>query len=55
MGYLFGTLDVDRILTGTRLENKASLALLDRLALRAIGNGEFTISREEWAGKHQES
>ncbi len=55
MGYLFGTLDMDRILTGTRLENKASVSLPDRLGLRAIGNGEFTISREEWAGKRQES
>ncbi len=55
MDYLFGTLGVDRILTGTRLENRASVALLGRLGLRAIGNGEFTMSRDEWSGKRQES
>jgi RimJ/RimL family protein N-acetyltransferase len=48
MGYLFGHLAADGILTGTHPANEASVALLRRLGLKAIGRGEFAISRAEW-------
>ncbi len=49
MRYAFGLLEAERILTGTNLENRASVALLGRLGLRSIGGGEFAMSRDEWA------
>lgn len=48
MAYVFGPLAADRILTGTHPDNKPSVALLNRLGLRAVGDGEWTISKEEW-------
>jgi RimJ/RimL family protein N-acetyltransferase len=53
MAYVFGPLEADGILTGTHPDNKASVALLNRLGLRAIGGGEWTISREEWLALSQ--
>jgi [ribosomal protein S5]-alanine N-acetyltransferase len=47
MAYVFENLAADGILTGTHPENTSSVALLDRLGLRAIGGGEYAISREE--------
>lgn len=48
MAYVFENLAADGILTGTHPDNKSSVALLNRLGLRAIGGGEYAISREEW-------
>jgi [ribosomal protein S5]-alanine N-acetyltransferase len=48
IAYVFGPLAADEILTGTHPGNQASVALLNRLGLRAIGGGEYAISREEW-------
>jgi ribosomal-protein-alanine N-acetyltransferase len=48
MDYVFGELKAVSILTGTHPDNEPSIRLLERLKLRAIGNGEWTITREEW-------
>ena len=48
MAYVFENLAADGILTGTHPDNKSSVALLNRLGLRAISGGEYAISREEW-------
>lgn len=54
MGYLFGTLAADGILTGTHPDNEPSVALLKKLGLKAIGDGEYALSREEWLARDQE-
>jgi RimJ/RimL family protein N-acetyltransferase len=48
MGYLFEQLAAESILTGTHPDNKPSVALLKRLGLHEIGDGEWALSREEW-------
>lgn len=48
MGYVFGRLGAEGILTGTHPDNRASVALLMRLGLKAIGEGEFALSKAEW-------
>jgi RimJ/RimL family protein N-acetyltransferase len=48
MGYIFGPLAAEGIVTGTRPENTPSVALLKRLGLRATDNCEWVMSREEW-------
>ncbi len=48
MAFLFEQLGIAAILTGTRLENKPSVRLLEKLGLHPIGQGEFRISKEEW-------
>lgn len=48
MGYMFGQFGAEGILTGTHPDNKASVALLMRVGLKAIGEGEFALSRAEW-------
>lgn len=48
MAYVFGQLAADGFLTGTDPDNKPSVALLSRLGLRAVGDGEWTISKDEW-------
>jgi RimJ/RimL family protein N-acetyltransferase len=54
IAYVFGALGADRILTGTNPENVRSVNLLERLGLHAIGNGEWTLTREEWAHTRSE-
>lgn len=53
MGYVFNVLNADSIVTGTHPENEPSIRLLKRLKLREIGNGEWTITLEEWSHVHQ--
>jgi RimJ/RimL family protein N-acetyltransferase len=53
MDYVFGSLSADGILTGTHPDNTPSVRLLDRLGLKAIGEGEYAISRAEWLEKRQ--
>jgi ribosomal-protein-alanine N-acetyltransferase len=53
MRYVFSELGAVAILTGTNLANEASVRLLDRLGLKAIGHGEFTISKETWMALNQ--
>ena len=48
MGYLFDELGAEGILTGTHPDNKPSVALLKRLGLREIGDGEWSLSKAEW-------
>lgn len=48
IGYVFGCLGADRILTGTHPDNIPSIRLLKKLGLKKIKPGEFTISRKEW-------
>ena len=48
MGYLFGPLAADGILTGTHPDNEASVKLLKRLGLTEVRRGEFALSRAEW-------
>ena len=48
MGYLFVELGAHGILTGTHPENEPSVALLKRLGLHEIGNGEWTLSKADW-------
>jgi ribosomal-protein-alanine N-acetyltransferase len=48
MAYVFDVLAADSILTGTHPDNQTSIALLNRLGLQAIGQGEYAISRQEW-------
>jgi RimJ/RimL family protein N-acetyltransferase len=54
MGYLFDELGAEGILTGTHPDNKPSVALLKRLGLREIGNGEWELSRAEWISLERE-
>ena len=51
MGYLFGQLAAEGILTGTHPDNKPSVALLKRLGLHETGEGEWALSRAEWLAK----
>jgi len=48
MDYVYGKLGAEGILTGTHPDNRASVALLMRLGLKDIGEGEFALSRDEW-------
>jgi RimJ/RimL family protein N-acetyltransferase len=48
MGYVFDELQAVSIVTGTHPDNEPSVRLLKRLKLREIGNGEWTLTREEW-------
>ena len=48
MAYLFDEAGAEDILTGTHPDNKPSVALLVRLGLREIGDGEWTLSKAEW-------
>ncbi|TFG72974.1 MAG: N-acetyltransferase, partial [Anaerolineales bacterium] len=48
MDYVFGGLQVVRIVTGTHPDNEPSVRLLKRLKLKAVDNGEWTMTREEW-------
>jgi RimJ/RimL family protein N-acetyltransferase len=54
MAYLFDELEIEGILTGTHPDNKPSVALLKRLGLREIGDGEWSLSRTEWIGLERE-
>jgi RimJ/RimL family protein N-acetyltransferase len=54
MAYLFGEAGAEGILTGTHPDNKPSVALLKRLGLREIGDGEWTLSKAEWLGLERE-
>jgi RimJ/RimL family protein N-acetyltransferase len=45
---VFGPWAADKILTGTHPDNKPSVALLKRLGLHEVGEGEWTLSRKEW-------
>jgi ribosomal-protein-alanine N-acetyltransferase len=51
IGYVFGPLAGDRILTGTHPDNEESIKLLKRLGLKEVARGEFAISKEEWVMK----
>jgi ribosomal-protein-alanine N-acetyltransferase len=51
MKYVFDELNAVSIVTGTHPDNEPSVRLLKRLKLREIGNGEWTITREEWENK----
>jgi [ribosomal protein S5]-alanine N-acetyltransferase len=53
MRFVFSELGAAAIVTGTNLANEPSVRLLERLGLRAIGQGEFMISREEWMALNQ--
>jgi ribosomal-protein-alanine N-acetyltransferase len=55
MGYLFDELGIEGILTGTHPDNKPSVALLNRLGLREIGNGEWSLSKSEWISLEREN
>jgi RimJ/RimL family protein N-acetyltransferase len=48
MSYVFEELQAVSIITGTHPDNKPSVRLLKRLKLKEIGNGEWTMTREEW-------
>jgi len=48
MGYVFGPLAADGILTGTHPANEPSVRLLKRLGLTEVARGEFALSRAEW-------
>jgi ribosomal-protein-alanine N-acetyltransferase len=48
VGYVFGPLAADRILTGTYPDNEESIKLLKRLGLKEVARGEYAISKEEW-------
>ena len=48
MVYLFEELEAEGILTGTHPDNEPSVALLNRLGLRQIGDGEWALSKREW-------
>ncbi len=48
MAYVFGDMGAEGFLTGTNPENEASVRLLKRLGFSYVGNGEYTISRDEW-------
>lgn len=54
MGYLFDELGAEGILTGTHPDNKPSVALLKRLGLHAVGDGEWALSRAEWISVERE-
>ena len=47
--YVFGVLQAVSIITGTHPDNEPSVRLLERLKLREIGNGEWTITQQEWS------
>lgn len=55
MAYLFGPIAADGILTGTRLENEASVRLLKRLGLKEVAPGEFALSKEAWLALDQQN
>jgi [ribosomal protein S5]-alanine N-acetyltransferase len=46
--YLFEQAGAESILTGTNPANTASVRLLRRLGLTELGNGEWSLSREQW-------
>ena len=48
MGYVFGPLAADGILTGTHPANEPSVKLLKRLGLTEAARGEYALSRAEW-------
>ena len=54
MGYLFDQLGAEGILTGTHPDNKPSVALLKRLGLQEIGDGEWTLSKAGWLSLERE-
>ena len=54
MGYLFDQAGIEGILTGTHPDNKPSVALLKRLGLREIGEGEWAMSKAEWTSLERE-
>ena len=52
---IFARLGAAAILTGTRLENRPSVRLLERLGLRGDGSGAFRLERADWlANQRQE-
>jgi [ribosomal protein S5]-alanine N-acetyltransferase len=51
MAYVIEVMDADGFLTGTHPDNTASVRLLKRLGFSYAGNGEYTLSREEWLAK----
>jgi ribosomal-protein-alanine N-acetyltransferase len=55
MGYLFDELGIEGILTGTHPDNKPSVALLTRLGLREIDDGEWSLSKAEWISLEREN
>jgi RimJ/RimL family protein N-acetyltransferase len=48
MEHVFMRLGAERIVTGTAPQNTPSRRLLARLGLRQIGEGEYTLTRQEW-------
>lgn len=54
MRYLFDELGIEGILTGTHPDNRPSVALLKRLGLREIGDGEWTLRKSEWISLERE-
>ena len=46
--HCFTTLGAARIITGTADANLPSRRLLSRLGFRETGNGEYTLTRDEW-------
>lgn len=48
MAYVFDDHGAERIRTGTHPDNAPSVKLLNRLGLRQIEPGTYTIAREEW-------
>jgi RimJ/RimL family protein N-acetyltransferase len=54
MDYVFGPLAADGILTGTHPDNKPSVRLFEKLGLKGIERGEFTLSRKEWLALDKE-
>jgi RimJ/RimL family protein N-acetyltransferase len=55
MAYLFDEAGAEGILTGTHPDNVPSVALLRRLGLREIGDGEWALSKAEWSSQERES
>ncbi len=53
MRYLFEQLGADGILTGTHPDNTPSVRLLERLGLKEIARGEYSLSRDEWLALSQ--
>jgi ribosomal-protein-alanine N-acetyltransferase len=55
LDHAFGPLAADRVVTGTAEANQPSCRLLRRLGLRPIGQGKWTISKEEWLERRRHS
>jgi [ribosomal protein S5]-alanine N-acetyltransferase len=48
----FEQMDAARIVTGTADANLPSCRVLAKLGFRAIGNGEYELTRDEWLAQH---